>query len=125
MSNSTDNLSGNFVKRKTALIEVPDSFFKRKYFPCEPEEIKAFLKDMEFFVDDTLTCYDIENEVDIQKTIDNHTGDCRLWLKDDGGYIDFFPKYVAMRVDFNSYYFDIFDWMEKNTPSLHKKHINN
>lgn len=101
----------------TRLLEVPDDFYKRKYFELDPHEIGLFLENFVGFIDDSGEVF--LEKVDTEKTVKHHSGDCRLWLA-SGGYIDFFAKYVIMNCD--SYYFDIYDWIQSEIPSLYLKY---
>lgn len=107
----------------TKFLQVPYKFFKKEYFEVSKNELLLFLTHMKGFVDregDVHLLY----EVDIEQTIFMHTGDCRIWLKGDNGYIVPHFKYLFMIVEEkHAYINDIYEWMELYTPSLYFKHV--
>jgi hypothetical protein len=101
------------------VLDVPDSFYKGIYFKVEPEELRLFLSKMTGYI--TAWNEVVTDEIDIDNTIENHTGDCRIWYT-SGIYIALEAKQLIMKCDKDNYYKDIFDWLEINIPSLYKKH---
>lgn len=61
------------------------------------------------------------DEIDIESTIENHAGDCRIWYK-SYGYSDLREATYLIMKNSDASHEDIFDWMKDNTPLLHSKH---
>lgn len=99
------------------LVNVPKEFYKNKAFFLNEEELRAFLKPMIGFIGHMGEELD---SIDIEKTINMHSGDCRIWYK-HGCYDVLDATQIIMKADGNSYA-DIFEWMKINVPSLYDKH---
>ncbi len=99
------------------LVNVPKEFYKRKEIVLTEEELRAFLEPMIGFVGPMGEELDT---IDVQQTINMHSGDCRIWYT-DGCYNVLDAFQIIMKADGNSYA-DIFDWMKINVPSLYVKH---
>ena len=63
------------------------------------------------------------DEIDIDTTVRMHSGDCRVWYK-TGLYDVLDAKQIIMNCKNDSYYENIFDWLEENIPTLFIKHQN-
>lgn len=99
------------------LINVPKEFYKNKAFFLTEEELTDFLVPMIGFVGSMGEELDT---IDIQQTINMHSGDCRIWYT-DGVYNVLDATQIIMKADGN-FYADIFEWMKINVPSLYDKH---
>lgn len=110
------------MNNKIKVLNVPNEFYKNEYFQVDENELKIFLSNMIGYI----TPYgEAElDEIDIDKTIKMHTGDCRIWYK-NGCYNILEAKYFLMRCDEPYMYDNIFDWLEKFIPSLFVKHYPN
>lgn len=107
----------------TKFLQVPHKFFKKEYFEVSKNELLLFLTHMKGFVDREGKVH-LLYEVDIDVTIEMHTGDCRIWFKGDNGYIVPHFKYLFMIVEKkDAYISDIYEWMKLYIPSLYFRHI--
>jgi len=100
-------------------IPVPPNFFVGDYFYIAPDLLRSFLSNM---IGYGFNGYYNFDEIDVEKTIRMHSGDCRLWNKD--GYVVLSSKSVdcfVMKVDVDLTYTDIFDWLRNHLPDLHKQ----
>lgn len=107
---------------RTKVLDVPNEFYKDEYFQVDESELKIFLTNMIGYI--TPWGEAELDEIDINKTIKMHSGDCRIWYK-DGCYNVLEAKQLIMKCDEPYMYDDIFEWLEKFIPSLFSKHFPN
>jgi len=103
-------------------IPVPSNFFVGDYFHIEPHLLSSFLSNMLGYGSNGYYNFD---EIDVEKTIQMHSGDCRLWNKD--GYVVLSEESVdcfIMKVDVDLIYTDIFDWLRNHIPDLYNQFNN-
>ena len=108
-------------------LKIPNKFFKNKSFYIDEKYLRIFLESMLGFVDETNEIY-IQDDIDIEKTIEMHSGDCRIWLK-EGKYIvpNFKFVFMIINTDITKLYYlieDIYDWMKYYIPNLYNQHVN-
>lgn len=108
--------------KKILLLEVPPTFFKSEPFYLEPDELRVFLEGMKGYVEGKEVHL---QQIDIESTIQNHSGDARVWFRSEesGGlvYEVFHPTYVFMQCEHDDYYDDVFEWIRDYVPSLFYK----
>lgn len=107
--------------KKVIVLDVPDSFYKKVPFYCEPEEIRSFYRCFCGYIENGVVEW-LRGEVDIDLTIESHTGDCRIWFR-SGGYDVLSASKIFMEVGVAQYYEDIFEYMKENIPTLYQKHM--
>lgn len=99
-------------------LHVPSDFFVGDEFYIEPEVLREFLSNMKGYGLKGRYNFD---EIDIEKTINAHSGDCRLWNKDGYVVLSEDADCLIMRVDEDLIYTDIFDWLRHHIPTLHSQ----
>jgi len=110
------------INFRAKVLNVPNEFYKEEYLQVDENELRIFLSNMVGYI--TPWGEAEFDEIDVDKTIKMHSGDCRIWYK-DGYYNVLEAKQIIMRCDDIYMYDDIFDWLEKFIPSLFAKHYPN
>lgn len=102
------------------LLRIPKNFYFDEPFKVDEESLRIFLKNIRGTVsyggDVNL------NKIDVQKTINSHTSNSRLFYK-NGDIVRLDAEYLIMKSCCTHFYEDIYGWMEKKTPQFFKDHL--